>query len=133
MAELIDVVNAMFTNKDRWKSISNEDKEKNFFIINRYMCKKFTDKSKLFNDKLINKVSAMDTWYIFMMDKPYPKWFWSKSEVKKEKPIISEDEMNYLMQTFDISENDIEMLNRFYPDVVTEEIKYYKDVRKSNK
>ena len=39
MAELIDVVNAMFTNKDRWKSISNEDKEKNFFIINRYMCK----------------------------------------------------------------------------------------------
>jgi hypothetical protein len=32
MAELIDVANAIFKEKNKWKDISDEDKEKFFFI-----------------------------------------------------------------------------------------------------
>ena len=34
MAELIDVANAMFRYKEKWKDITDEDKEKFFFIFN---------------------------------------------------------------------------------------------------
>ena len=55
MAELIDVANAMFTNKRNWVNISDEDKEKFFFIFNRYFSKKYTKKSQLLNNKNVNK------------------------------------------------------------------------------
>jgi hypothetical protein len=132
MAELIEVANAMFKDKKNWNLITEEDKEKFFFIFNRYFSKKYPDKSKLLNDKLINKVSAMDTWYLFMLDKPYPKWFWSKSE-KKSKDDISELEINFILEEYNIKPSDFEILMKYYPDIVNEEIKYYRDVRKGNK
>lgn len=132
MAELIEVANAMFKNKKDWDKILDEDKEKFFFIFNRYFSKKYPDKSKLLNDKLINKISAMDTWFLFMLDKPYPKWFWSKSD-KKSKADISESEINFLLEEYSIKPSDLELLMNYYPDIVKEEIKYYRDVRKENK
>ena len=84
MAEIIDVANAIFTKKSEWKNITDEDKEKFFFVFNRYFAKKYPEKAQLLNLKNIDKVSAFDLWYQFMLDKPYPKWFWSKSE-KSEK------------------------------------------------
>lgn len=133
MAELIDVANAMFKDKNKWKDISDEDKEKFFFIFNRYFSKKYPEKSQLLNDKLINKVAALDTWYLFMVNIPYPKWFWSKSESSKTKPEISEDEVTQLMIELDLKREDIEILIKYYPKLVKEELKYYKDAQKPNK
>jgi hypothetical protein len=133
MAELIDVANAIFKDKNKWKDISDEDKEKFFFIFNRYFSKKYPDKSQLLNDKLINKVAALDTWYLFMLNIPYPKWFWSKSESSKVKPEISEDEITQLMFELDLKKEDIEILVKYYPKLIKEELKYYKDAKKPNK
>ncbi len=132
MAEIIDVANAMFKDKNKWDLIGDDDKNKYFFVFNRYFCKKYPKYSQLLNDKLINKVSAMDTWYLFMLDKPYPKWFWSKSE-KRIKEDISEDEILKILEENDITMSDFEILVKYYPDIVNEEIKYYRDVRKGNK
>ncbi len=133
MAELFDVVNAMLTNRSKWVEITNDEKDKNFFIVNRYMSKLFPDKSQLLNNKSINKVTAMDTWYLFMLNKPYPKCFWSKSSSSKTKPEISDDEILYLTSELDLKEEDIEILMKYYPDVIKEEITYYRNVRKANK
>lgn len=133
MAELIDVANAIFKDKNKWKDISDDDKEKFFFIFNRYFSKKYPDKSQLLNDKLINKVAALDTWYLFMLNIPYPKWFWSKSESSKIKPEISEDEITQLMFELDLKKEDIEILIKYYPKLIKEELKYYKDAKKPNK
>ena len=57
MAELIDVANAMFTNKRNWVNISDEDKERNFFIFNRYFAKKYPEKSQLLNLKVIDQLN----------------------------------------------------------------------------
>lgn len=133
MAELIDVANAMFKDKKNWEGISSEDKEKFFFIFNRYFSKKYPEKSQLLNDKLIDKVSALDTWYLFMLNIPYPKWFWSKSESSKTKPEISEDEITQLMIELDLKKEDIEILIKYYPKLIKEELKYYKDAKKPNK
>ncbi len=130
---LLAISNALFSHNDTWKFVTDSQKEKYFFIINRYLSKKYPDKSQLLNDKLINKVAALDTWYLFMLNIPYPKWFWSKSESSKIKPEISEDEITQLMFELDLKKEDIEILIKYYPKLIKEELKYYKDAKKPNK
>jgi len=124
MAELIDVVNAIFKNRNNWVNITDNEKEKNFFIINRYFSKIYPDKSQLLNSKNIDKVMAMDTWYYFMKNEPYPKDFWSKSE--KVSSELSEKEFKMLLKHLSIKREDIEYLIRNYPDFLKEELEYLK-------
>ena len=67
---------------------------------------------------------AMDTWYYFMMNEPYPKDFWSKSE--KEKSELSDKEFKMLLKHLSIKREDIEYLIRNYPDFLKEELEYLK-------
>ena len=93
MAEITDVANAIFKFKNNWvynpkgDVITNDDKEKFFFIFNRYFSKIYPDKAQLLNLKNIDKVMAMDIWFHFMKSEPYPQNFWSKTpKVEKEIP-----------------------------------------------
>lgn len=129
MAELIDVANAMFKNKSDWSKITDEDKEKFFFIFNRYFSKMYPEKSQLLNLKNINKVTSMDLWYYFMLKKPYPKWFWSKSE-SKEKAEISDKDFRLLLEKLKIKPMDLEYLIQNHLDFVKEELKFYKNLEK---
>ena len=131
MAELIDIFKSI-TNKRGWDEISDEDKEKNFFIINRYMVKKYPQKSQLLNLKTINKVSALNLWYNFMLTEPYPKWFWSKGE-KADKPEISEKDYKLLIRKLHIKNIDLDYLIENHMDYIKEELKYFKDIEKNDK
>lgn len=124
MAELIDVVNAIFKKRENWNDITDEDKQKNFFIINRYFSKIYPDKSQLLNSKNIDKVMAMDTWFYFMADEPYPKDFWSKSE--KVVSILSNKEFKNLSKHLQLRKEDIEYLMEKCPDLIKEELEYLK-------
>ena len=95
MAELIDVANAMFRDKKNWNKIKDEDKDKFFFIFNRFFSKKYPTKSQLLNNKNVDKSTSLDLWYYFMLDKPYPNWFWSKSP-KFEKTDIPDSDFKLL-------------------------------------
>ena len=131
MAELIDVANAMFTNKRNWANITDEDKEKFFFIFNRYFSKKYPDMSQLLNLKVIDKVSALNLWYGFMLDKPFPKWFWSKSE-KVEKLEVSEKDYKLILRKLKVKPSDLDYLIEKHFDFIKEELKYFKDIEKGN-
>ena len=126
MAELIDVANAMFRNKKDWKNITDLYKEKFFFIFNRYFSKKYTTKSQLLNNKNVDKSTSLDLWYYFMLDKPYPNWFWSKSP-KFEKTDIPDSDFKLLFLKLGLNkEQDLIYLLDNYPDLIQEELKFYK-------
>ena len=126
MAELIDIANAMFRNKKDWINISIEDKEKYFFIFNRYFSKKYPTKSQLLNNKNIDKSSSLDLWYYFMIDKPYPNWFWSKSG-KSNKSSLDKKDFELLMIKLQLNkEEDLIYLLDKYPNFIEEELKFYK-------
>lgn len=126
MAELIDVANAMFKNRADWKNISDFDKERFAFIFNRYFSKRYTQYSQFLNIKLVDKVELLNLWFAFMSTKPYPNWFWSKSEKKKD---TSMDKSDFQLLFLKLNLNkieDLEYLIEHYPDLIQEELKFYK-------
>jgi hypothetical protein len=132
MADLKLVGNAMFYKKGDWVNVPDEEKESCFFIFNRYFSKKYPEKAQLLNLKTINKVTAMNLWYQFMLDKPYPNWFWSKSD-KTEKSVISDKDYKLLLQKLKIKNLDLDYLIMKHFEFIKEELKYYKSIEKENK
>jgi hypothetical protein len=127
MAELIDVANAMFRFRDKWSKITIEEKEKFFFIFNRYFSKKYTTNAYLLNMKNIDKSTSMDLWYHYMSDKGYPSWFWSKSP-KISNEGFDDKDYKLLLEKLSLNKNeDLDYLIINYPDLIKEELKFYKN------
>jgi hypothetical protein len=130
--KITEVFNAMFTRKE-WVKITDEEKSEYFFIFNRYFSKKYPYLAQLLNDKTTDKVAGMDLWFHFMEGKPYPKWFWTKSEKSKDTKDFTEKEINSLLNKFDIKQEELDLLIEYHLDDVKEELKYIKDGEKGNK
>jgi len=109
MANLKLVADAMFTNKVKWEDLPDEEKETSFFVFNRYFAKKYPHLSQLLNLKTIDKLTAMDLWYYYFRNKPYPQWLWSKSETQS-KSDISEKEFKLLQEKLKLKDLDLQYL-----------------------
>ena len=128
MAEITEVANAMFRSRDR-NLISSKDKEKFFFIFNRYFAKRYPEKAQMLNLKGMDKAAAMDIWFAFMKAQPYPDWFWSKSP-KMDKGIPEKD-YKALLRHLRIKESDLDYLLASFPDFAKEELAYLKKLEKN--
>jgi hypothetical protein len=126
MAELIDVFKAMMR-RGSWDKITVEEKEKNFFIFNRYFSKMYPEQAQLLNLKNIDKVVGMELWYQFMKTEPYPDWFWSKSE-KSDKPILAPKDYKMLLVSLKVKPDDLDYLIEKHYEFVKEELSYLKKV-----
>jgi hypothetical protein len=129
MANLKLVADAMFYKKSDWINISDEEKEGCFFIFNRYFSKKYPELSQSLNIKGIDKVSSMNLWFSFMKNKPYPKWFWSKSP-NLNKPKVAKKDIDLLLKNLKVKESDIYYLIENNYDFIKEEIKYLNSIQK---
>lgn len=120
---ILEISKALFQNKDNWKYVKDEQKESFFFIFNRYFAKKYPHLSQLLNDKTINKPLALDLWFIYMKDKPYPNWFWGKT---KSAPKSKEEELKQEFKEFcHYKDEEFEFLERNYKEQLEEEINYF--------
>jgi hypothetical protein len=126
MAELIDVFKAMMR-RGSWDKITVEEKEKNFFIFNRYLAKRYPEQAQLLNLKNIDKVVGMELWYQFMKTEPYPDWFWSKSE-KSDKPILAPKDYKMLLVSLKVKPDDLDYLIEKHYEFIKEELSYLKKV-----
>ena len=126
MAELIDVFNAMIK-RGNWEAITEDDKNKNFFIFNRYFSKAYPKQAQLLNLKNIDKVVGMELWYQFMKTEPYPSYFWSKSE-KNDKPALAPKDYRMLLVSLKIKPDDLDYLIEKHFNFVKEELSYLKKV-----
>ena len=130
---VLEISKCMFQERKNWKFVTDEQKESHFFIFNRYFSKKYSYLAQLLNDKTTDKVTGMDLWFHFMEDKPYPKWFWSKSEKSKDDSPFTEKEVNSLLNKFDIEKEELDLLIKYHLNDVKEELKYIKDEEKVTK
>lgn len=130
---LLAIFKAMIKNKEDWEYVTDEQKEKYFFIVNRNFSKKYPDLSQLFNLKSIDKVTAMNLWYEFMIDKPYPGWFWSKADKNDNKSEIGDKDYQSLLLTLQIKDIDLDYLIINNKDFIKEELDYIHKKEKQNK
>ena len=130
---ILAVSKCMFQDRKDWIYVTDQQKEKWFFIINRNMSKKYPYLAQLLNDKSIDKVSGMNLWFHFMEGKPYPKWFWSKGEKSKDNSQFSDKEIESLLSKFNIKSDELDLLIHYHIDDVKEELKYIKDGEKGSK
>jgi len=126
---LLAITNVMFKNKSDWQWVTDEQKETYFFIINRMMSKIYYEKAQLLNTKNIDKVSSMNLWYNFFLDKPYPKWFWSKDKSSK-KELITQKDFKLLLHKLKIKDKDLKYLIDKHFDFIKDELKYFKSLEK---
>ena len=128
MYDFTHIVDFIFKKKEDYNKLSNEDKEKNFFIINRKFARGFPNHAQYFNTKGIDKASALDVWYQFFIkkgSKGIPSWYWVPKKESKNKSIVTKDDVQFLMNFYDLKEKDVIFLVEHYPEETIEEIKKY--------
>lgn len=131
-----NIINFMFKDREKYEKVSDEEKTKNFFIINRKFARAYPIHAEFFNKKNIDKPSALDIWYSFCHKKRFnniPQWYWGKKAASKSKPIstiIKKEEIKYFIDFYDIEEDDIHYLIENHLTDFKLEIKKY---RKFNK
>lgn len=132
--DLTHVTKYLFKDKEEYKKLSNEDKEKYFFIENRNLARAFPRQAQFLNNKIMDKSSCMDVWFNFFIKKRtinIPDWYRYKTQTnKKEKSILKSEEVEYLIDVYDLSTFDIEYLERNHLDELKDEIKKYKKFNK---
>lgn len=120
------ITDILFKNKNRYRELSDKDKELMFFIVNRYLSKKYPKQSQFFNFKTTDKATGMDIWFQFLSkENQVPFWYW-KGATKKKDPDMKDWKIFYEYYNLDISINDMHLLCEIFSSEVKEEIKRLK-------
>jgi len=129
---ILEISKVMFTNRNNWKHVTDEQKETFFFIFNRYFSKKYANLSQLLNDKEIDKTIGMDLWFYYMANKPYPQWFWSKTKKSLTSDNEQEKMFDELKMTHNLKDQELKFIQDNYPDEIKEELNYLKSKKNGN-
>jgi hypothetical protein len=112
---LAQVTNSLFRLRQQWPQIDDESKKAAFFIINRFLCKKYPMNAQFLNQKGFDEVSALEIWFLHQKaTTKTPDWFWLKPASKK----FSKDDLDILDQH----------INSFYKEEIENDLEYYKEM-----
>ena len=133
--DFIEISKIIFDNKGKYNTITDKDKENAFYMINKKLSLgKIKDTelykvSQFLNNKYIDRVSALDVWFIYLkgMNKTPGFWFAKNPFIKdvKEKKCPKADR-DMLMEYENLTEKEFEFLYEHYKDDVEYKIKLLK-------
>jgi hypothetical protein len=128
--DFITLANIIFKDKDKYKFVSDEEKEDSFFMLNRKFAYRYLRKAQFFNNKNINKSSSLDIWYqiFYNTTNGTPDWWWKTKQPAKNKikPEFSSNDINLIKDYYDIKNNDIDFLIKYYSQDLKSDIKRLK-------
>lgn len=136
-ADLKQVTEYVFGKDQKlYDSLSDEDKEKNFFIFNRMCSRLYPEIANAMNKKNIDKPAALDFWrnFFFSRTRP-PRGFWGRKKKSKFKSEVPESRLKILRQmnkelwNNKLTEDDYRMLWHLDKEEVKLETKLYKESR----
>jgi len=128
MSDFKDIVDAIFINKDRYKDISDKDKENSFYMINKKFSIQYPNLAATLNDKSIDKVVGLDVWFNhFRNVYSIPGWYWMKSPFKKDKvKKLSGPDTKMIINEFDLTDSDFDFIQDNFEDELDYELKILK-------
>lgn len=133
--DFITLANIIFKDKNKYKLVSDEEKENNFFMLNRKFAIKYPKQAQFFNNKNIDKPSAIDVWYqiFYKTTNGTPYWWWkTKQQKKKIKSTFNNNDLNLIKDYYSFTDNDVNFLEKYYISELKEDIKRIKrfDIKK---
>lgn len=130
------ILDVMFTKPAKWGELSNLDKSKHLFMVQRFLAIKYPIQSNFYNKNGINPAAVLDTWQQFTKKfGSVPRWIYTKrnkqTTVKKKKSYTpSEEAIKLYCNRNSISLTQFEMAMELSPDVM---IPYMKKLDKKLK
>lgn len=135
--ELFDVVNAIFS-KRNWKDVSRIDKDRYFFMINRFISIAHPKQASIFNLRTIPKEHVLDYWnrQLSKLYSKIPDWVYTKG-IKSTKAETKVKYDNDLVKMFcehnKCSKAEFEMILSISPKEVEKEMDMYYLMLKAKK
>ena len=130
------LIDRLFINRNQFKQLTDDEKNNNFFMINRKLAvgknKKinFIKLSQFFNSRFIDESTATDMWFnFFKKENRIPGWYWAPknrfklSSNKSSIPLKDKTDFKYKN---DINEDDLIFLEKHFKEDVDYEIKKMK-------
>ena len=129
---LLELINALFTNKEYVNNITYETAKQSIFMVLRRIAIKYPIEANVFND---NKVNALDTikfWSDYLYCGYPPKWIYTSgaNKSKQLKSKIEPADIKLYKKHYNITDKDFNDAMRFFPDDVILEIKEVKEFYK---
>ena len=136
--ELFDVVNSIFS-KTEWKKVSRYDKDRNFFMINRFISIGLPKQASMFNSKHIPKEHVLDYWnrQLSRLYSTIPSWIFTKgqkaSKAENEKIKVDPQLKKLFCEYNKCSIQDFELLLSISQKDFENELEMYKNILKARK
>ena len=134
--ELFDVVKAVFS-KTEWQNVSRIDKERYFFMVNRFMSIGLPKQASMFNIKHIPKEHVLDYWnrQLSKLYSRIPNWIYTKGEKaskeEKSKVKIDYDLIRFFCEHNKCSTSDFNLLLEIDPPELQEELRQLEQILKA--
>ena len=130
--EIFDITKAIFESETNYKEVTNVEKSKNFFMINRMFARKYPQQANILQHIKINSISVVDFWQQFL-SKQYnktPYWMFIKGikktqEVKEKKQTISNDIIKEYCKSYKIDRKTVDDALLFFNEEIVKELKIF--------
>jgi hypothetical protein len=137
--DFITLSNIIFKDKSKFKYVTPDEKEDNFFILNRKFAFKYLKQAQFFNNKNIDKSSAVDIWFNFFykITNGTPQWWWktksNSKNVNKIKSIFSNTDIKLVKEFYSMTDNDVKFLSSYFQEDLKKDISRIKKFDNGNK
>ena len=138
MIQLFDYTKLMFTaNEKQWQEVKSTDKNRNFFMMNRFLAIKYPLQVSLLSHYKIDSVAVSDYWHSMLtkLFKSQPSWIFAKTKKKatedKKKDLPSEAMIKWYCQKNEMSRKDFDQNIKFFGETFLTEIRATEKILKS--
>jgi hypothetical protein len=136
--ELFEIEKIIFQEHSRWKEVTNGDKKKNFFMLNRFFSINYPLQAQVLQHIRSNPVAIIDFWFDFLSKRynKVPFWIYTqgvkKSKKTKEKnPVhVSKELIYHYAQVYNIDVKSITDALNLFPEETIKELKQFEKLIK---
>jgi hypothetical protein len=132
--KLFDFIKIMFTKPGEYDKITNHNKKRHHFMINRFFAIQYPANASLFNLNGINPIAVIDSWSLVARRfSRVPAWIYTKTKKsttttkEKSKYIPSENAISFFMDKNEIGKREFKELEKFAKEGLLESLKKIED------
>lgn len=132
--KLFDFIKIMFTKPGTYDKITNHNKKRHQFMVNRFFAIQYPANANLFNLNGINPVAVLDSWSLVARRfSRVPAWIYTKTKKsakatkEKSKYIPSEKAISFFMEKNEIGKREFKELEMFAKEELHKSLKTIED------